>query len=112
MKNISSYQIGPEIKGLIPSSIFYLIIEIGIVFVISGIDEVLRINGKATIIKNQDVLKEMSLNGKPPILEIGVDVEEFFIHCARALKKARIWEPDSWKIRTQFRQVWKSSILT
>ncbi len=54
----------------------------------------------------------MSLNGKPPILEIGVDVEEFFIHCARALKKARIWEPDSWKIRTQFRQVWKSSILT
>ncbi len=71
--------------------------HIGLVFLIPGLDEVLRINGKATIIKNKEILDKMSINGKPPSLGIGVDVEESFIHCPRALKKARIWDSATWQ---------------
>ena len=71
--------------------------HIGLVFLIPGLDEVLRINGKATIIKNKEILDTMSINGKPPLLGIGVDVEECFIHCSRALKKSRIWNPNTWQ---------------
>lgn len=71
--------------------------HVGLVFLIPGLDEVLRINGKATIIKNSDMLDKIFINGKTPMLGIGVDVEECFIHCSRALKKSRIWNPDTWQ---------------
>ena len=71
--------------------------HVGLVFLIPGLDEVLRINGKATIINNQEFLDSMSINGKPPLLGIGVDVEECYIHCSRALKKSKIWNTDTWK---------------
>ena len=70
--------------------------HVGIVFVIPGLDEVLRVNGEATIIKNKDILDDMLLNGKPPKLGIGVNVTECFIHCARALQKAKIWDSTTW----------------
>lgn len=71
--------------------------HVGLVFVIPGLEEVLRINGKATIIRNRDILDKISEHRKPPLLGIGVDVEECFIHCSRALKKSGIWNSDTWK---------------
>jgi len=71
--------------------------HVGLVFLIPGLEEVLRINGKATIIKNREILDKMKIAGKPPQLGIGVDVEECFIHCSRALKKSRIWNSDTWQ---------------
>lgn len=73
--------------------------HVGLVFLIPGLDEVLRINGKATIIKNKEILSQLSKNGKPPLLGIGVDVEECFIHCSRALNKSKIWNSDTWPSR-------------
>lgn len=70
--------------------------HVGLLFLIPGLEEVLRINGRATIIKNTEILNNMSLNGKPPLLGIGVDIEECFIHCSRALKKSKVWNPDTW----------------
>ncbi|MBE4909155.1 pyridoxamine 5'-phosphate oxidase family protein [Bacillus luteolus] len=70
--------------------------HIGLLFLIPGLEEVLRINGRATIIKKPELLNNMSLNGKPPLLGIGVDIEECFIHCSRALKKSKVWNTDSW----------------
>ncbi len=70
--------------------------HVGLVFIIPGLDEVLRINGKATIIKNKEILDQINYNGKHPLLGIGVDVEECFIHCSRALKKSKIWNSDTW----------------
>ena len=71
--------------------------HVGLVFVIPGLDEVLRINGKATIIKDRKILDKISETRKPPLLGIGVEVEECFIHCSRALKKSGIWNSNTWK---------------
>jgi uncharacterized protein len=70
--------------------------HVGLIFLIPGFDEVLRMNGKATIIKDNDILEKMNLKGKPPLLGIGVDVEECFIHCPRALSEATIWNHEAW----------------
>lgn len=75
--------------------------HIGIIFIIPGLEEVLRINGRASIIQNKDILSTMSLKGKPPLLGIGVDVEECFIHCPRALKASSVWNPEMWSTKEE-----------
>ncbi|MBM7583794.1 PPOX class probable FMN-dependent enzyme [Bacillus pakistanensis] len=70
--------------------------NIGILFLIPGLGETLRVNGKAQIVKNPTLLEPMAVHGKTPLLGIGVEVEKCFIHCAKAFKRSRLWDPDSW----------------
>lgn len=70
--------------------------EIGLVFLIPGLGETLRINGRAYITKDSDLLKTMAVNGKIPLVGIVVAVEECFIHCAKAFRRSGLWEPESW----------------
>ncbi|GGA19383.1 MSMEG_1061 family FMN-dependent PPOX-type flavoprotein [Paenibacillus physcomitrellae] len=70
--------------------------RVGIVFIIPGLEETLRINGKAYVIKDHEILDLMKAKDKKPLLGIGVEIEECFIHCAKAFKRSRIWESESW----------------
>jgi PPOX class probable FMN-dependent enzyme len=70
--------------------------QVGLIFLIPGLDEVLRVNGRASIIRNKVILSQMKLKGEEPLLGIGVDVEECFIHCPRAMKESKVWNPDVW----------------
>lgn len=70
--------------------------RVGLIFFIPGLGETLRINGRATIIGDNDWLEKMAYKGKVPSLGIAVEVEECFIHCAKAFKRSRLWEPDTW----------------
>jgi len=70
--------------------------SIGIIFVIPGLEETLRINGNAYIVNDDDLLELMKVNGKKPLLGIGVKVEECYIHCAKAFKRSSLWNPSTW----------------
>ncbi|MFA9556811.1 pyridoxamine 5'-phosphate oxidase family protein [Evansella sp. AB-rgal1] len=70
--------------------------SVGLLFLIPGLGETLRVNGKATIVRDEDLLEMMSVNGKKPLLGIVVEVEECFIHCAKAFLRSNLWEPSSW----------------
>ncbi|WP_373232083.1 pyridoxamine 5'-phosphate oxidase family protein [Cohnella sp.] len=70
--------------------------RVGIIFIIPGLEETLRINGKAYVIKDEKILDLMKAKDKKPVLGIGVEVEECFIHCAKAFKRSRVWESKSW----------------
>ncbi|MCR1898800.1 pyridoxamine 5'-phosphate oxidase family protein [Irregularibacter muris] len=70
--------------------------HIGLIFLIPGIEEVLRINGRAYITQNKEILNEMIWENQVPSLGIGVDIEECFFHCPRALKTSNIWHPEKW----------------
>lgn len=70
--------------------------QVGLLFVVPGADETLRVNGRAMIVRDEWVLAPASVGGKQPLLGIAVDVEECFLHCGRAFKRARLWEADSW----------------
>lgn len=69
--------------------------QVGILFLIPGIDDTLRINGKAQIIDDPAELAPLAINGKPPKLGIKVKIEEVFFHCAKAFRRSKLWEQDS-----------------
>lgn len=69
--------------------------EIGLIFLIPGVNETLRINGTAEIRDDDDLLTRFEVNGKRPATVIVVHVRETFLHCAKALMRSRIWENDA-----------------
>lgn len=69
--------------------------EIGLVFLLPGVEETLRVNGQATIVDDPAALAEMAVNGQPPALGIRVDIEHVFFHCAKALIRSKLWEPET-----------------
>lgn len=70
--------------------------QIGLIFLIPGLEETLRINGLACIIRDPDLMHLMQANDKIPLMGIGVEVEECFIHCAKAFKRSKLWSNLSW----------------
>ena len=70
--------------------------HVGLLFFVPGIEEALRVNGRATITTDPEVLERMSLQGKRPNLGIVVQIDEVFVHCARAMLRARLWKPETW----------------
>ena len=70
--------------------------RVGLLFLIPGVDETLRLNGRATITKDPDLLDKMPMQGRRPNLAIVVEIEEVFTHCARSILRSQLWQPDSW----------------
>ncbi|WP_410582845.1 MSMEG_1061 family FMN-dependent PPOX-type flavoprotein [Amycolatopsis sp. lyj-108] len=68
---------------------------IGLMFVVPGVREVFRVNGRAYPTDEPDVLARMRTEGKPAELAIIVEVVETFFHCGRALVRSRLWDPAS-----------------
>jgi uncharacterized protein len=75
--------------------------KVGLIFLIPGLDETLRVNGEATVIKDVDVLEKMAVNGKVPLLGIVVKVEQCFMHCGKAFKRSGLWEPETWSSKEE-----------
>jgi PPOX class probable FMN-dependent enzyme len=70
--------------------------RIGLIFLVPGREETLRVNGRAWITRDTDLLGTMQMQGKDPWFGIGVEVEQCFLHCAKAFKRSQLWEPESW----------------
>ena len=70
--------------------------NIGILFLIPGLGETLRINGKAYICRDPELLEKCMVNGKLPLFGILVEVKECYVHCAKALIRSQLWKPNSW----------------
>lgn len=70
--------------------------EVGLLFIIPGVEMVLRVNGRAWLTKDEELLATMQLNGRSPVAAVGVEVQECFVHCSRALKLSKIWESETW----------------
>lgn len=68
--------------------------EVGLIFFIPGIDETLRVNGTARIARDAALLARAEVQGKRPNVAIVVAVREAFLHCGKALKRARLWSAD------------------
>ncbi|EPR68149.1 pyridoxamine 5'-phosphate oxidase family protein [Cyclobacterium qasimii] len=70
--------------------------QIGLIFIIPGLKETLRINGKALLTRDKELLEKHQINGKFPEVGIVVEVEECFIHCAKAFLRSKLWQPETW----------------
>lgn len=74
--------------------------SVGLLFVVPGFEETLRVNGRASVVRDADVLERTAARGRLPALAIGVEVEECFLHCAKAFKRSELWEPEGWPNRS------------
>ena len=74
--------------------------NVAILFLIPGLDETLRVNGKGYVVLDDDVLDACVVHDRRPKAAIGVEVEVAFIHCAKALRRGDVWQPDRWPDRS------------
>ena len=72
----------------------------GLIFIIPGIEETLRVNGRASIIRDEALLESMAVEGRRPLVGIGIEVEEAMLHCPKAFKRARLWDTSRWTPRS------------
>jgi hypothetical protein len=73
--------------------------HVGMIFLIPGTGETLRVNGKAELTTDPAILERLSTRGKPALVAIRVTVEQCFFHCAKAFLRAQLWKPESWPAR-------------
>jgi len=73
--------------------------NVGLLFIIPGFDETLRVNGYATLVNDPELLESMRVNDRPPKLAIVVTVQEVFIHCAKAFRRSQLWNPEHFQDR-------------
>ena len=72
---------------------------IGLLFLIPGMNETLRINGKARITTDETLRARFAIDGKLPLSVIVVTVESAYMHCAKAFMRSELWQPESWPDR-------------
>jgi hypothetical protein len=69
--------------------------RIGLLFLIPGMGETLRVNGQACVFRDDEMLASLAVNGKQPTIGIGVEIEECFLQCAKALIRSQLWRGTS-----------------
>ncbi|MBO1415847.1 MSMEG_1061 family FMN-dependent PPOX-type flavoprotein [Streptomyces sp. FH025] len=70
--------------------------RVGLLFVVPGRDTTLRVNGRACVSTDPELLRQLTAVGKPPRSAIVVAVEEVYGHCPKAFLRASAWKPENW----------------
>jgi hypothetical protein len=78
--------------------------RVALVFLVPGTEETLRVHGRAELTSDPALLARLAERGQPALLAIRVHVEQVFFHCAKAFKRSKLWQPDTWpaKLRISF----------
>ncbi|MES2794308.1 MAG: MSMEG_1061 family FMN-dependent PPOX-type flavoprotein [Bacteroidota bacterium] len=66
--------------------------NIGLIFLIPGVRETLRVNGEALIVTDESILELLICDGKKPSFAIIVKVKEAFMHCAKCMIRSKLWQ--------------------
>ena len=72
---------------------------IGLLFLVPGVDETLRVNGHACITTDPSVLDVCAVKDRRPKAAIGVTVTQQYMHCAKAFRRSALWNPQTWPDR-------------
>jgi hypothetical protein len=70
--------------------------HVGLVFVVPGRNDTLRINGRARLLSDAPFFDDMVVKGHRPRLALVVEIEQIFFHCAKSFLRAKLWDPESW----------------
>jgi uncharacterized protein len=71
--------------------------RIGLLFLLPGMNETLRVNGRAWVTRDPAILaRHVVQEGRPPRVAVGVQVEEAFLHCAKAFIRSSLWKTEAW----------------
>lgn len=70
--------------------------SVGLVFLVPGIEDTLRVNGRVTLSRHEPLRDALAMQGKAPDMALIVDIDEAYMHCPRAFKRSKLWDPESW----------------
>ena len=73
----------------------------GLIFMIPGVDETLRVNGMAELRTDPDLPQRFQVSRRPPAIVLRITVRQAYLHCAKALMRSRLWDPDARIDRTE-----------
>jgi PPOX class probable FMN-dependent enzyme len=76
--------------------------NVGLLFLVPGMNETLRVNGTAEVTFDADLLAPLAAQGKAPLSGLLVTVQEAFLHCAKAFIRSRLWDPAAQVDRKSF----------
>lgn len=70
--------------------------HVGLLFIIPNVDETLRVNGRAFLTQDPELLASLATRGATPKLALIVEIDEAYMHCARAFLRSGLWDPETW----------------
>ena len=70
--------------------------RVGLIFLLPGKNETLRVSGSAKIVRDGDLRESMSVRGKVPDFALVVEVQEAFFHCSKCIIRSSLWNPAAW----------------
>lgn len=73
--------------------------QVGLIFLVPGVGETVRVAGKAEIIVNAELNASFLMKGKPALSVLSIKVEKVYFHCARAFARAGLWRPETYPDR-------------
>ncbi|MGA5045020.1 MSMEG_1061 family FMN-dependent PPOX-type flavoprotein [Streptomyces arboris] len=71
--------------------------HVGLLYLIPGAMDVLRVNGRARILTDAPFFDAMTVKGQRPKLALVVEIDEIFRHCPNALRRSGVWAPETWE---------------
>lgn len=74
--------------------------HVGLLFLVPGMNETLRVNGRASLVSDAPFFDDLTVKGKRPRLAVLVEVEELYMHCAKAFLRSSLWDPETWPERS------------
>jgi uncharacterized protein len=76
--------------------------NVGLMLMLPGVEEIVRINGQASITEDPTVLADCAVAGSAPKLGIVVKIDDVFFHCAKAVIRSKLWHPETPIARSEF----------
>ena len=76
--------------------------NVGLMLMLPGVEEIVRINGKAHITEDPTLLADCAVAGSVPALGIVVKIDDVFFHCAKAVIRSKLWQPETPIKRSEF----------
>ncbi len=74
--------------------------EIGLIFMIPGHGDTLRVSGTGKIVRDGSLQAQMAVDGKQPNLILVITVTEVFLHCPKCIFRSKLWSPEHWPGRS------------
>ncbi|MBH97843.1 MAG: pyridoxamine 5'-phosphate oxidase [Rhodospirillaceae bacterium] len=70
--------------------------QVGLIFLVPGKGETLRVNGRAKIVRDKSLRESMAINNQVPDFATLIEIDEVFMHCPKCVVRSKIWEPEHW----------------
>jgi len=70
--------------------------HVGLIFLIPGKNETLRVSGRAKIVRDKGLMKTMAVKERAPKLGLAVEVEKVLFHCGKSMLRSKLWRPEDW----------------